>query len=142
MTLILFEISFLGIKKITLKEKYVFITLDVQLELYNFTCGDIHRGICAINWAELRGIKSHGAVLFPIIRSNMAEWRRKCLFMTICLMRVSTSHLFLQSRTKVVGKVMQLNSISAALTQRLLMFNKIVFLLLHIPHPPFSMNTT
>ena len=34
---------------------------------------------------------------------------------------------------------MQLNSISAALTQLLLMFNKIVFLLLNIPHPPFSM---
>ena len=59
---------FLGIKKITLKEKYAFIVLDVQLEIF-----DIHRGICAINWAELHGIKSHGAVLFP----NMAEWRRK-----------------------------------------------------------------
>ena len=47
----------------------------------------------------------------------------------------------LQSRTKVVGKVVQLNSISAAVTQLLLMFNKklIVFLLLNIPHPPFSM---
>ena len=32
---------------------------------------------------------------------------------------------------------MQLNSISAALTQLLLI--KIVFLLLNIPHPPFSM---
>ena len=39
---------FLGIKKITLKEKYAFVVLDVQLEIF-----DIHRGICAINWAEL-----------------------------------------------------------------------------------------
>ena len=59
---------FLGIKKIPLKEKYAFIVL----EIFDFNRGDIHRGICAINWAESHGIKSHGAVLFP----NMAEWRR------------------------------------------------------------------
>ena len=34
---------------------------------------------------------------------------------------------------------MQPNSISAAFTQLLLMFNKIVFILLNIPHPHFSM---
>ena len=60
---------FLGIKKIPLKEKYAFIVL----EIFDLNRGDIHRGICAINWAESHGIKSHGAVLFP----NMAEWKRK-----------------------------------------------------------------
>ena len=39
---------FLGIKKIPLKEKYAFIVL----EIFDFNRGDIHRGICAINWAE------------------------------------------------------------------------------------------
>ena len=36
---------FLGIKKITLKEKYAFIVLDVHLEMFDFNRGDIHRGI-------------------------------------------------------------------------------------------------
>ena len=51
---------FLGIKKIPLKEKYAFIVL----EIFDLNRGDIHRGICAINWAESHGIKSHGAVLW------------------------------------------------------------------------------
>ena len=59
---------FLGIKKIPLKEKYAFIVL----EIFDFNRGDIHRGICAINWAESHGIKSHGTAL----SANMAEWRR------------------------------------------------------------------
>ena len=54
-TLTLFEMLFLGIKKITLKEKYAFIVLDVQLEIFDSNRGDIHRGICAINWAESHG---------------------------------------------------------------------------------------
>ena len=37
---------------------------------------------------------------------------------------MTTPGIFRQSRTKVVGKVVQLNSISAAFIQRLLMFNK------------------
>ena len=73
---------FLGIKKIPLKEKYAFIVL----EIFDFNRDDIHRGICAINWAESHGIKSHDVVLFP----NMTELEKKiyevsCLFMAICL---------------------------------------------------------
>ena len=45
----------------------------------------------------------------------------------------------LQSRTKVVGKVVQLNSISAAFILRLLMFNKNSFSSPKYPLPPFSM---
>ena len=44
----------------------------------------------------------------------------------------------LQSRTKVVGKVVQLNSISAALTQLLLMFNKNSFSSKYPPSPLFQ----
>ena len=52
----------------------LFIVLDVQLEIFDFNRGDIHRGICAINWAEPHGIKSHGAVLFPIVRVNTNKY--------------------------------------------------------------------
>ena len=52
---------------------------------------------------------------------------------------MTTPGIFRQSRTKVVGKVVQLNSISAAFILRLLMFNKNSFSSPKYPPSPFSM---
>ena len=83
----MFEISFLGIKKITLKEKYVFNVLDVQLEILivaTFTAGYAR----STGPSHMVHSIKHGGVEKKI-------YELSCLFVAICLIRVCASHVFL-----------------------------------------------
>ena len=94
----------MGTKKITIKEKYVFIVVVVQLEIFNFNFGDIHRGIHGDVGEErlrdepkecLRRRLFYSIPQHSIKHSGMENkiYEVSCLFMAICLIRVSASHV-------------------------------------------------